>query len=411
MHPATLTFLAALALGTALRAALAARQLRHLAAHRGAVPRAFVGAVSEAAHACAADYTAARVRHGLAALALGLLLALAWTLGGALETLDAAWRALALGPLATGVAVLVSFTLLGELIELPLEAWRTFRLEARFGFNRSTPARFVSDTFKGLVLALALTAALGASALWLMAAEPQRWWLWVWALLVAASLLMTWAYPTLIAPWFNRFRALEPGPLRERVEALVARCGFRSEGVFVMDASTRSAHGNAYFTGLGSAKRIVLFDTLIERLAPDEVEAVLAHELGHARLHHVGQRLVLSALGSLVLLWATARLVQDPTLFAALGVTTPSAHAALLLLTLVAPPLLLPLKPLGAWWSRRHEFEADAYARQTSDGAALGRALVALYRDNATTLTPDPWYSAFHDSHPPPAARLARLGA
>jgi STE24 endopeptidase len=411
MHAATPTFIAALLLGAALRTALAARQLRHLAAHRDAVPRAFAAAVSAEAHARAADYTAARVAHGLAALALGTLLAIGWTLGGGLAALDAAWHGAGLGPLATGTAVLVSFALIGELIELPLELRLRFGVEARFGFNRTTPARFAADALKGALLTVVLGGALAAAALALMAAAPANWWLWVWALVVATSVLMSWAWPTLIAPWFNRFAPLPEGELRGRVEALLARCGFRSEGVFVMDASSRSAHGNAYFTGVGSAKRIVLFDTLLERLAPDEVEAVLAHELGHFRLRHVAQRLVLSAVGTLVLLWCAAQLAADPTVFAALGVPQPSAHAALVLLMLVAPPLLLPLKPLGAWWSRRHEFEADDYARQHSDGAALARALVALYRDNATTLTPDPWYSAFHDSHPPPAARLARLGA
>jgi len=220
---------------------------------------------------------------------------------------------------------------------------------------------------------------------------------------------MTLAYPTLIAPLFNRFSPLSDAALQTRIEALLARCGFRSSGVSVMDASQRSAHGNAYFAGIGAAKRIVLFDTLLERLQPDEVEAVLAHELGHFRLKHVQSRLLMGAAGSLVLFWAAAQLAADPALLAALGAPVASSHATLALLALVVPPFLLPLKPLSAWWSRRHEFEADDYAQRMSDGAALARALVALYRDNASTLTPDPLFSAFHDSHPPPAARLARL--
>jgi STE24 endopeptidase len=409
MHPFALTFLVVLLLGAALRAWLAARQISFVAAHRARVPAAFAGAVTAEAHAKAADYTVARTRFGIVVLAVGTLLTLAWTLGGGFAALDDAMRELGLGPIATGTLVLVALVLIGELIELPLGWWQAFRLEERFGFNRSTPGLFVRDAVKGLVLSVLLTAALAALALAMMRIAPAEWWLWVWALVVSFSLGMTVAYPTLIAPLFNRFTPLADEALRQRVEALLARCGFESRGVSVMDASQRSAHGNAYFTGFGAAKRIVLFDTLLDRLQPDEVEAVLAHELGHFRLDHVRRRLLAGAAGSLVLLYASAAMAADVELVAALGAPTPSNHATLALLALVAPAFLLPLKPLSAWWSRRHEFEADDYARQMSDGEALARALVVLYRENASTLTPDPWYSAFHDSHPPPAVRLQRL--
>ncbi len=409
MHPAALIFLVALLLGTTLRIWLAARQVAFVRAHRAAVPAAFTGAVTAEAHAKAADYTVARTRFGMVTLAFGVLLTLAWTLGGGFAALDATLRTLALGPLATGTLVLVVLVLIGELVELPLAWWQAFRLEDRFGFNRTTPALFVRDALKSAVLSLLLTAALAATALAMMQAQPAHWWLWVWALVVAFSLGMTVAYPTLIAPLFNRFTPLTDDALRQRVDTLLVRCGFTSKGVSVMDASQRSAHGNAYFTGFGSAKRIVLFDTLLERLQPAEVEAVLAHELGHFRLDHVRRRLIASAAGSLLLLWLAATLAADPAVLAALGAPVASDHATLALLALAAPPFLLPLKPLSAWWSRRHEFEADDYARKMSDGAALARALVVLYRENASTLTPDPLYSAFHDSHPPPAARLARL--
>lgn len=422
MHPAALIFLVALLLGAALRVWLAARQIAFVRAHRTAVPPVFVGAVSAEAHAKAADYTVSRTRFGIVALGLGTLLTLVWTLGGGFAALDAGWRWLtagsALGPVAIGTLVLVSLVLIGELIELPLGWWQAFRLEAAFGFNRTTPGLFLRDALKSSALSLVLTAALAAAALALMQAAPAHWWAWVWALTVAFSLGMTFAYPTLIAPLFNRFTPLADDALRLRVDALLARCGFTSRGVSVMDASQRSAHGNAYFTGLGDAKRIVLFDTLLERLAPDEVEAVLAHELGHFRLDHVRRRLLAGAAGSLVLFWLAATLAADPAVLAALTAAGPpqgggaplaADHATLALLALAAPPFLLPLKPLSAWWSRRHEFEADDYAQRMSDGKALARALVVLYRENASTLTPDPWYSAFHDSHPPPAARLARL--
>jgi STE24 endopeptidase len=323
--------------------------------------------------------------------------------------LDATWRDL-LGPgLAAGVALLVSALLIGVLIELPLSLWKTFRLEARFGFNRTTPRLFVLDTLKSLGLMLALVTPLAWAALALMAQAGALWWAWLWALWLGFNLLLVWAWPRFIAPLFNRFTPLEDAALRARIDALLERTGFTSKGLYVMDGSRRSAHGNAYFTGLGRNKRIVFFDTLLEGLEPVEVEAVLAHELGHFRRHHVTWRLASGALLSLAGLALLGWLAEQPWFYAGLGVAVPSDAAALLLFALALPAFTTLLTPVGAWLSRRHEFQADAFAREHSDAAALVRALVKLYRDNASTLTPDPLHSAFHDSHPPAPVRIARL--
>jgi STE24 endopeptidase len=409
MHPFTLLFLAMLALSVAVEAWLARRQARHVAAHRDAVPVAFSQRVTLAEHQKAADYTVARVRLGLVHLAVGTVVLLAWTLGGGVAALDATWRDL-LGPgLAAGVALLVSALLIGVLIELPLSLWKTFRLEARFGFNRTTPRLFVLDTLKSLGLMLALVTPLAWAALALMAQAGALWWAWLWALWLGFNLLLVWAWPRFIAPLFNRFTPLEDAALRARIDALLERTGFTSKGLYVMDGSRRSAHGNAYFTGLGRHKRIVFFDTLLEGLEPVEVEAVLAHELGHFRRHHVTWRLASGALLSLAGLALLGWLVEQPWFYTGLGVAVPSDAAALLLFALALPAFTTLLTPVGAWLSRRHEFQADAFAREHSDADALVRALVKLYRDNASTLTPDPLHSAFHDSHPPAPVRIARL--
>ena len=409
MHPFTLLFLAMLALSVAVEAWLARRQARHVAAHRDTVPAAFSQRVTLAEHRKAADYTVARVRLGRVHLAIGTVVLLAWTLGGGVAALDAVWRDL-LGPgLAAGVALLVSALLIGVVIELPLSLWKTFRLEARFGFNRTTPRLFVLDTLKSLGLMLALTTPLAWAALALMAQAGTAWWAWLWALWLGFNLLLVWAWPRFIAPLFNRFTPLEDTALRARIDALLERTGFASKGLYVMDGSRRSAHGNAYFTGLGRHKRIVFFDTLLEGLEPVEVEAVLAHELGHFRRHHVTWRLASGALLSLAGLALLGWLVEQPWFYTGLGVAVPSDAAALLLFALALPAFTTLLTPIGAWLSRRHEFQADAFAREHSDADALVRALVKLYRDNASTLTPDPLHSAFHDSHPPAPVRIARL--
>lgn len=409
MHPFTLLFLTMLALTVCVEAWLGRRHARHVAAHRDTVPGAFRDRVPLADHQKAADYTVARVRLGRVHLALGTTVLLAWTLGGGVAALDAAWRE-SLGPgLAAGTGLLVSALLIGVVIELPLAVWKTFRLEARFGFNRTTPRLFAIDTLKSLALMLALATPLAWAALWLMERAGAAWWAWLWGLWLGFNLLLVWAWPRFIAPLFNEFKPLTDSALRARIDALLARTGFTSDGLFVMDGSRRSAHGNAYFTGFGRSKRIVFFDTLLEGLEPAEVEAVLAHELGHFKRRHILKRLVSGALLSLAGLALLGWLTNQPWFYAGLGVPTPSDATALLLFALALPPFTTLLTPVGSWLSRRHEFEADAFAREHSDAAALVSALVKLYRDNASTLTPDPLHSAFHDSHPPAPVRIARL--
>ena len=302
-------------------------------------------------------------------------------------------------------------TLLVQLIHLPLSVWRTFGLEARFGFNRTTPALFLADLGRGLALAVALGAPVLTAILLLMERAVRWWWVWAWGLWLAVMLLMTWAWPAFIAPLFNRFVPLPDLALRQRIEALLDRCGFAARGVFVVDSSRRSSHGNAYFTGIGRHKRIVFFDTLLERLAHPEVEAVLAHELGHFRLKHVRQRLLLSVALSFVGLALLGWLTGQAGFYAALGVAVPSTHAALLLFVLVVPAITFFVTPLASLWSRRHEFQADDFASRHASAAELASALVKLHRDNASTLTPDALYAAFYYSHPPPLVRITRLRA
>ena len=314
-----------------------------------------------------------------------------------------------LGPVLTQTLLVLGVVAVLALIDIPFGLYRTFSIEQRFGFNHSTLALHFADLAKGLLLSLVLGGAIVALVLALMTRVGDRWWIAAWLAWTAFTLLLTWAWPRLIAPMFNRFAPLEDGTLRLRIDALLARCGFRSSGLFVMDGSRRSAHGNAYFTGLGRNKRIVFFDTLLATLAPDEVESVLAHELGHLRLRHVPQRLLVTLVGSLLGFALLGWLYGQPWFYSSLGVPVPGAGAALVLFLLSVPAFTWPLAPLGAAWSRRHEFQADDYAAQHSDAGALARALVKLYRENANTLTPDPLHSAWYDSHPPPATRIARL--
>jgi len=405
----TLLFLAALALMLALQWWLAQRQLHHVAAHRTAVPTAFATRISLADHQRAAAYTLARTRLARweALYAGGLLLL--WTLGGGLDLLDGLWRRADLPPLAGGVGLLLSALLLMGLLDLPLAWYRTFRLEQRFGFNHTTPATFVADLLKQALLAVLLGGPLIAVVLWLMAGAGTWWWLYVWLVWLGFGLLLLWAYPAFIAPLFNKFQPLQNAALRTRIERLLQRCGFAASGVYVMDGSRRSAHGNAYFTGLGRNKRIVFFDTLLDTLDEDEIEAVLAHELGHFHHHHVRRRMAASALFSLTGLALLGLLADAPWFYHGLGVTQPSLPMALLLFLLVVPVFTFFLHPLLTRRMRRHEFEADAFAAQQSDAAYLIRALVKLYQGNASTLTPDPLYSAFHDTHPPAPVRIAHL--
>ena len=409
MQVLTPVFVAALTLTLLVRAWLALRQLQHVRLHRDQVPEPFAADITLQVHRKAADYTAAKVNLSLFSMGLDFILVLVWTLGGGLATLDDTWRGAHLGPINSGVLVIGSFVLLNALIGLPLSLYSTFGVEAEFGFNRTTVKTYLLDMLKTLLLSIALGAPLLYAALALMGKAGQLWWLYVWALWFGFSLFMTWAYPKFIAPLFNKFSPLTDETLKARIETLLTRCGFQSRGVFVMDGSARSAHGNAYFTGFGSNKRIVFFDTLMEKLEHVEIEAVLAHELGHFRLKHVLQRLLLTAVLGLAALALLGWLVDQDWFYTGMGVPVPSTYAALLIFTLLLPPFLFFFEPLASAWSRRHEFQADAYARQQADAAALIRALVKLYRDNASTLTPDPLHSAFYDSHPPALLRIARL--
>jgi len=408
----TWTFLGALAAATATRLWLARRQVAHVRAHRSAVPPGFAGSIPLSAHQKAADYTVAKARLGTADVLLGAAVLLALTLGGLLAWLSERWATVfAPGGLAHGTALVASVGVLLAVLELPLSIVRTFGVEARFGFNRVTPALFAADLAKQALLGAALGLPLVVLVLWLMQRMGAAWWLYVWLAWIGFNVAVLFLYPTLIAPLFNRFTPLDDPALAERIRALLGRCGFRSSGLFVMDGSRRSAHGNAYFSGFGTAKRIVFFDTLLARLAPAEVEAVLAHELGHYRRHHVWKRIALLFGLSLALLWLLGQLIGQPWFYDGLRAGPPGAATGLLLFVLVTPVFTFFLHPLTSLYSRRHEFEADAYAASHASAAALVKALVKLYQDNAATLTPDPLHSAFYDSHPPAALRIARLQA
>jgi STE24 endopeptidase len=409
MHWFAGLFVLLLVASTLTRSWLNQRQVAAVQRHRDEVPEAFRAQIDLAAHQKAADYTVASAQIGRWDNLLDAALALLLTLGGGLSAIDSAWQAAHLPAVWHGTVVVLSTFLLVSLIGLPLSLWRTFGVEARFGFNRMTVGLFIADLFKGLLLGLLLGGPLVFVILLLMGRAGSLWWLYAWFVWLAFTVLITWAWPTLIAPLFNKFTPLSDEALKQRAEALLQRCGFSSRGVFVMDGSRRSVHGNAYFTGVGRSKRIVFFDTLLERLQVAEVEAVLAHELGHFRLHHVRWRLVLSLAFGLLGLALLGLLAQWPDFYRAFGIGTPSPHAALLLFVFVLPVFTYFTTPLGAWWSRKHEFEADEFAAKFADARQLAAALVKLYRDNATTLTPDRLHSAFYDSHPPALVRISRL--
>ncbi|MGB7540503.1 MAG: M48 family metallopeptidase [Burkholderiales bacterium] len=410
MHPFTLAFLLALALATAARLWLARRHVRHIAANREAVPAEFSGRISLAAHQKAADYTVAKTRLGMLETLVAAAMLLAFTLGGGLQLLALAWeRAFDAGGYLHGMALIFSIVLISSAVDLPFSIYRTFAIEARFGFNRMSLALFFADLAKQAAIGALLGIPLVLCVLWLMARTGATWWLYVWLTWMAFNLLVLTAYPTLIAPLFNKFTPLDDIDLKRRIERLLAKCGFRAQGLFVMDSSKRSSHGNAYFTGFGTAKRIVLFDTLTLRLAPPEIEAVLAHELGHFARLHVWKRMAVLFAASLAFLWTLGWLMGQEWFYGALGVRSQSAAMALILFFMAAPAFTFLLQPLANLYSRLHEFEADAYAARHADARDLVQALVKLYQDNAATLTPDPLHSAFYDSHPPAMLRIARL--
>ena len=411
MNSLSLLFLALVALALACHVWLLSRQIARARTERERVPAAFSDAIALSAHRKASDYTVAKARLAMAELVLEALVLVALLWGGALAWIDGWWRGFGLAGVWLGIGVIGSVFLLTALVGWPLSLYRTFGIEARFGFNRTTWRLYALDMLKGLILTIALGLPLLAAVLALMQSAGDLWWLYAWLVWAGFSLALFWAYPAFIAPLFNRFRPVEDAALAARIDALIARCGFSSRGVFVMDGSRRSAHGNAYFTGVGRNKRIVLFDTLLEQLAGPEIEAVLAHELGHFRLQHVRKRLLVTLGSGLAGLFLLAQVARQDLFYQSFGAVTPSAHMALLLFFLLLPPLVFWLGPLSAAWSRRHEFEADLFAREHARAEDLASALVKLYRDNATTLTPDRLYSAFFDSHPPAPVRIARLRA
>ena len=411
MTPFGLVFLAALALATGLRLWLAWRHIDHVDAHRAAVPVEFAGEIGLEAHQRAADYTCAKTRLAMVSILVEVAIVLALTFGGGLQALsDFAAHWVPEG-LARGLALIALVTVLMTAIELPFNYYRTFHIEQRFGFNRMTVRLFLIDLAKSVALAALFGIPLAACVLWLMAKMGSYWWLYAWLVWVFFNLFMLAIYPTVIAPLFNRFSPMQDVELRERVERLLRRCGFRVKGLMVMDGSRRSSHGNAYFTGFGKSKRIVFFDTLLARLNAAEVEAVLAHELGHFRLRHVAKRMAWIFIASLVMLWLLGYLAHQDWFYRGLNVETQTTAVALILFFLVVPSFTFLLQPLGAMYSRKHEFEADRYAAQNAAAGALVSALIKLYRDNASTLTPDPAHSGFYDSHPPAIARIARLKA
>ncbi len=411
----TLAFAAALVAGLAVKFWLASRQIRHVARHRHAVPAAFAQTVSLPAHQKAADYTIAKARFGLLELAFASAVLLGWTLLGGLDALNQALLA-RMGPgMAQQLALLAAFVVIGGVIDLPFTLYQTFVIEERFGFNKTSVRLWLADLAKSAAVGAAIGLPIAALILWLMGAAGAWWWLWAWAVWMGFNLLLLVLYPTLIAPLFNKFKPLDDEGLKARVTALMQRCGFAAKGLFVMDGSKRSAHANAYFTGFGAAKRVVFYDTLLAKLSPGEVDAVLAHELGHFKHRHIIKRIAglfaMSLAGFALLGWLSVQAWFYLGLGVRPNLAGPNDAVALLLFMLAVPAFSFFISPLFARLSRRHEFEADAYAVAQTSGADLRTALLKLYEDNASTLTPDPVFVTFYYSHPPASQRLARMVA
>ena len=409
MQTFSLIFLAALSLATLVKLWLGLRQLRHVAAHRERVPAEFAGEITPEAHAKAADYSNTKTKLGLFSILFECVVVLVLTFGGGLQVLQAVSAGWFGSGVAHGVALIVLLGIVMTLIEIPFDLYRTFVIEQRFGFNKMTLGMFVIDGLKHAALGAVLGVPLIACILWVMEGMGPAWWLYAWLVWVAFNLVILAVYPTWIAPLFNKFSPLADAQLKERIERLLDRCGFKVGGLMVMDGSKRSSHGNAYFTGFGKTKRIVFFDTLLARLSPTEVEAVLAHELGHFKLKHVIKRMAWTFAVSLAFLWILAQLMGQQWFYNGLGVYSPSTAMALVLFFMVVPQFTFLLHPLSSYYSRKHEFEADRYATQNAVAGDLITALVKLYNDNAATLTPDPLHSLFYDSHPPATIRIARL--
>ncbi len=409
MHTFAIVFLAFFAVSIVVKLWLAQRHLKHIQQHRAAVPEAFAEKISLEEHQKAADYTTTKVTFGRWPLFYDAAILLLWTFGGGLELLDQAARGLELSPIQTGILVIFSMMLISALLDMPFSIYSTFVIEEKFGFNRTTPKTFIIDIFKGALVAVILGLPLIWVVLWLMEQAGELWWIYTWLVWTGFSLFIAWAYPSWIAPIFNKFSPMEEGDTLKRIQSLLSRCGFNSNGVFVIDGSKRSSHGNAYFSGFGKNKRIVFFDTLLESLNDDELEAVLAHELGHFKRKHIVKGMAITIAMTLLGLAILAWLMKAEWFYTALGVSTPSTYMALLLFSLVMPVFTFLLSPLMSMFSRKNEFEADEFAAQQSDAKYLIQALVNLYKENASTLTPDPLYSSFYDSHPPAPVRIAHL--
>lgn len=409
MNTFTIIFLIALIASYAVQFWLSKRQIDHVNNHRNQVPEAFKETVSLDEHQKAADYTVVKERLGNIDSVIGIIVLLVMTLGGGISLAFGAWQAFDLSPILTGIGAIATLFLVMHLIELPTSIYQTFVIEERYGFNRNTPAQYIKDQFLQLGLMLLIGLPILGLILWIMESIGSFWWLWAWAILMAISLLMSWLFPTLIAPLFNKFTPLEEGSLKEKINQLLNRCGFHSKGIFIMDGSRRSGHGNAYFTGMGNNKRIVFFDTLVESLNDDELEAVLAHELGHFKRKHVLKMLLASAVMTLISFAILGWLIEEPWFYSGLGVSEPSKAAALMLFMLVSPVFTTFMQPISSYFQRKFEFEADDFASSFAQASKLISGLVKLYKENANTLTPDPIYSAFHYSHPPAAIRIANL--
>ncbi|MCK5395807.1 MAG: M48 family metallopeptidase [Gammaproteobacteria bacterium] len=411
LHNFTLLFLAMLLISTLMRIYLSHRQISHVSQNRAKVPDSFADSISLEDHQKAADYTTTKVKFGRLPLFYDVALLIIWTIGGGLEWLDQNFLAYELNPIITGIAVILIYSLISAALDLPFSIYSTFVIEEKFGFNRTTVKTFIADMIKGGALGLIIGVPLLYVILWLMEQSGEQWWIYTWLVLSFFSLFMMWIYPTWIAPIFNKFEPLEEGETLNRITNLLQRCGFNSDGIFVLDGSKRSSHGNAYFSGFGRNKRIVFFDTLLKMLNDDELEAVLAHELGHFKKKHIIKGMFISFGTTLIALAVLAWLMKAEWFYTSLGVSQTSTYMALLLFTLVMPAFTFVLQPVLSIFSRKNEFEADAFAAEQTDAKHLIHALVGLYRENANTLTPDPLYSAFYDSHPPAPVRIAHLNA
>jgi STE24 endopeptidase len=406
----TLTFVSLVILTTLVRLWLGNRHIQYVVKNREQVPSAFTETITLQAHQKAADYTKDKTKLVLIDAVLQSIVLLAFTIGGGLQWIDDIWRSLLTDQtMLRGALIICSALLISSIIEIPLDYYRTFVVDEKYGFNKMTPKMFFTDMIKHALVGLALGAPILFAALWLMQSAGEYWWFYLWVVWSLFNIVMLAIYPTFIAPLFNKFTPLQENSLKAKIEQLLTKCGFKSQGLFVMDGSTRSGHGNAYFTGFGNSKRVVFFDTLLDKLNEDEIEAVLAHELGHFKHHHVIKRIVMMFLLSLLGLALLGWLINQSWFYAGLGVNNPSDYMALILFMMASPTFLFLLHPLMASYSRKNEFEADHYAAKQANANHLIQALVKLYRDNASTLTPDPIHSAFYDSHPPASIRISKL--